>query len=126
MVQYRRVLLVESTWALGVPHSQTSRVVSLHSEISFQCNTYSTDLQESLLSQQLKSIRSTSQQTTMDPSEFAIIRAFPGNDKCVDCGELNPQWGSARFGVLFCLSCSGKHRYVVLILFLYNGSNGLE
>lgn len=46
----------------------------------------------------------------MDRQEQKIIQSLPGNNKCVDCGEPNPQWGSAKFGILFCLSCSGKHR----------------
>eukprot|EP00980_Cylindrotheca_fusiformis_P031663 scaffold26766_cov166-Cylindrotheca_fusiformis.AAC.2 len=38
------------------------------------------------------------------------IQSLPGNDKCIDCGTPNPQWASVKFGILFCLDCSGKHR----------------
>ena len=48
----------------------------------------------------------------MSDEDQKIIRAFPGNDKCSDCGLSNPQWASVSFGTLMCLECSGAHRLV--------------
>jgi len=39
------------------------------------------------------------------------LRALPGNDRCADCGMPNPEWASVSFGTVFCLECSGVHRY---------------
>ena len=33
-----------------------------------------------------------------------------GNDRCIDCGERDPRWASVKFGIVMCISCSGKHR----------------
>ncbi|CAI5715617.1 unnamed protein product [Hyaloperonospora brassicae] len=38
------------------------------------------------------------------------IRLLPGNDRCVDCQAVFPQWAGVSFGVLLCLGCAGKHR----------------
>lgn len=40
----------------------------------------------------------------------ARIRALPGNNMCVDCRSLTPQWASVSYGTLMCLECSGQHR----------------
>lgn len=40
------------------------------------------------------------------------IRALPGNNVCVDCSNLNPQWASVSYGCLMCLECSGQHRSI--------------
>ncbi|KAK4624767.1 ADP-ribosylation factor GTPase-activating protein GCS1 [Fulvia fulva] len=32
------------------------------------------------------------------------------NNRCVDCGAPSPQWASPKFGIFFCLACSGIHR----------------
>ena len=50
-----------------------------------------------------------------DSVEFPItartlLYSLPGNDRCMDCGSLHPQWASVSFGALLCLQCSGTHR----------------
>jgi len=44
------------------------------------------------------------------PSCLKLVRTLPGNTRCVDCGEMNPEWGGVSYGILFCLRCSGRHR----------------
>lgn len=39
-----------------------------------------------------------------------LVRGLPGNSRCVDCEEMNPEWASVSYGVLLCLRCSGRHR----------------
>jgi hypothetical protein len=48
----------------------------------------------------------------MTHGDQAIVKALPGNTCCCDCGMKNPQWASVSFGNVFCLECSGVHRYV--------------
>ena len=50
----------------------------------------------------------------MDTSDFHVfeentleIQILPGNDHCVDCGVMEPSWGSLGFGVVICLECAG-------------------
>ncbi|XP_052272308.1 arf-GAP with SH3 domain, ANK repeat and PH domain-containing protein 2-like isoform X2 [Dreissena polymorpha] len=38
------------------------------------------------------------------------ILKLPGNDRCCDCGALDPKWMSTNLGVLICLECCGIHR----------------
>lgn len=46
----------------------------------------------------------------MSSGDHAIIKALPGNDRCMECGMKHPQWASVSFGTVFCLECSGVHR----------------
>jgi Putative GTPase activating protein for Arf len=48
----------------------------------------------------------------MDPKVFIDIQKLPGNKFCVDCGTKEPDWGVPGMGILVCIQCSGKHRYV--------------
>lgn len=46
----------------------------------------------------------------LSPAIEVAIRLLPGNDRCVDCKAVCPQWAGVSFGVLLCLVCAGKHR----------------
>lgn len=39
-----------------------------------------------------------------------LLKAIPGNLRCVDCNAANPEWASVSYGCLLCLECSGRHR----------------
>ncbi|KAJ9622647.1 Zn finger-containing GTPase- Activating Protein for ARF [Taxawa tesnikishii (nom. ined.)] len=43
-------------------------------------------------------------------SKLEQIQKANENNRCVDCGAPSPQWASPKFGIFFCLSCSGVHR----------------
>jgi len=38
------------------------------------------------------------------------IRAIAGNEKCMDCGSAEPDWGDVLHGSLHCIQCAGLHR----------------
>lgn len=39
-----------------------------------------------------------------------LLQSIPGNSKCVDCDNRNPDWASVTYGVLMCTVCAGRHR----------------
>eukprot|EP00527_Entomoneis_sp_CCMP2396_P004361 CAMPEP_0198143596 /NCGR_PEP_ID=MMETSP1443-20131203/8562_1 /TAXON_ID=186043 /ORGANISM="Entomoneis sp., Strain CCMP2396" /LENGTH=226 /DNA_ID=CAMNT_0043806859 /DNA_START=231 /DNA_END=911 /DNA_ORIENTATION=- len=41
---------------------------------------------------------------------LAILKNMEGNQRCVDCGDRDPQWAAVSYGALLCLNCSGHHR----------------
>ncbi|KAK5137909.1 hypothetical protein LTR08_006678 [Meristemomyces frigidus] len=43
-------------------------------------------------------------------SKLLEIQKTRENKTCVDCGAPSPQWISPKFGIFFCLACSGIHR----------------
>ena len=45
-------------------------------------------------------------------SRFKILKKKKLNKKCCDCNAKFPQWASASFGILICMNCSGKHRFL--------------
>lgn len=46
----------------------------------------------------------------MKPKDQAVLKALPGNDKCIDCGLPAPTWASVTLACFMCLECSGRHR----------------
>mmetsp|Transcript_24900 Transcript_24900/g.33008 ORF Transcript_24900/g.33008 Transcript_24900/m.33008 type:complete len:323 (-) Transcript_24900:150-1118(-) len=48
--------------------------------------------------------------SSFPPACLKFLQSLPGNKRCIDCGQLDPQWASATYGVLLCLRCSGRHR----------------
>jgi len=46
----------------------------------------------------------------MRPKDQAQLKAMPGNDRCIDCGRISPEWCSVTLSVFVCLECSGQHR----------------
>ena len=45
-------------------------------------------------------------------SRFKVLKKKKTNKKCCDCNAKFPQWASASFGILVCMNCSGKHRFL--------------
>ena len=41
---------------------------------------------------------------------LSLLKALPGNGRCIDCGDHDPQWATVSYGALLCLNCSGRHR----------------
>ena len=48
----------------------------------------------------------------MRPSDLKELRLLEGNDACIDCGKMEPEWACISLGIFLCLQCSGHHRYV--------------
>jgi len=46
----------------------------------------------------------------MHPGDQKLLRALPGNDRCIDCGRVSPEWASVTLAIFVCLECSGVHR----------------
>lgn len=44
------------------------------------------------------------------PACLRILRNLPGNARCIDCEERQPEWASISHGTLLCISCAGRHR----------------
>lgn len=40
---------------------------------------------------------------------FGLLKV-PGNERCADCDEVNPEWASINLGIFVCVNCSGIHR----------------
>ncbi|XP_065181707.1 arf-GAP with dual PH domain-containing protein 2-like [Sycon ciliatum] len=48
--------------------------------------------------------------TTAD--QLVVISQQPGNERCADCGALEPDWSSTNLGILLCINCCGVHRKI--------------
>jgi len=46
----------------------------------------------------------------LSKSQLEAIVSRPGNNACVDCGALGPNWVTTTYGALLCLNCAGVHR----------------
>ncbi|XP_060213541.1 ADP-ribosylation factor GTPase-activating protein AGD3 isoform X2 [Lycium barbarum] len=75
----------------AVEDHPSDRLISAHHERAFRN------------SQQLRSAPKTEQ-------PIDTLRRVCGNDKCADCGAVEPDWASLNLGVLVCIECSGVHR----------------
>jgi Putative GTPase activating protein for Arf len=40
----------------------------------------------------------------------SLLMEIEGNQKCLDCGTLRPEWAALSYGALVCINCSGNHR----------------
>jgi len=63
-----------------------------------------------LMKESLNAASSSSTAHMMSKKDQKELKAFPGNDRCVDCGLPSPEWASVTLGVFMCLECSGAHR----------------
>ena len=50
-------------------------------------------------------------------SQLSILRRYPGNDKCMDCGNFDTDWADVSHGILLCIECSGKHRALGMYIY---------
>mmetsp|Transcript_5903 Transcript_5903/g.12831 ORF Transcript_5903/g.12831 Transcript_5903/m.12831 type:complete len:221 (+) Transcript_5903:187-849(+) len=69
-----------------------------------------TELEIMRLREQSNKIPESQRHQRFPPVCQQILRSLPGNRKCIDCDEHNPDWASVSHGALLCLSCAGKHR----------------
>jgi hypothetical protein len=66
-----------------------------------------------MASTELEKLRLESEDTqyhSFPPACLSLLKSLPGNQKCIDCGEHDPQWATVSYGALLCLNCCGKHR----------------
>ena len=68
-----------------------------------------------MASAELERLRGASRQKnhrfhSFPPACLAMLRSLKGNQRCVDCGDHNPEWAAVSYGALVCLQCSGHHR----------------
>jgi hypothetical protein len=73
-----------------------------------------TNKQITIMTAKTKTISSLSSSSStimmMKASDQAELKALPGNDRCIDCGRISPEWASVTLAVFVCLDCSGQHR----------------
>lgn len=63
-----------------------------------------------MASAELEKMRTDKPYHSFPPACLAMLKSIKGNHRCVDCGELDPQWATVSYGALLCLQCSGRHR----------------
>lgn len=95
----------------GSPTSENSSFGSPpdHDPRTFEHYTCEKDL---MSRNKIRTSRSSQQLHYHSKSEKPVValKRLPGNDKCADCGALEPDWASLNLGVLICIECSGVHR----------------
>lgn len=52
----------------------------------------------------------TSYRQRFPPICRSILNDLPGNNRCLDCNCVGPQWATVTYGALLCIECSGRHR----------------
>lgn len=71
------------------------------------------------VAEEIKTLRANTLQLTSEshsmfrkfpPVSQSILNSLPGNHRCVDCGNLHPEWATVTYGALLCIGCSGRHR----------------
>lgn len=87
---------------------QASINKAFNSSTSIQSNSDKSDLQGS--GSTINSMDSLNSVSAPTRSNLEVIRAVSGNDKCADCGSLDPTWASTNMGIVLCIECSGIHR----------------
>ena len=45
----------------------------------------------------------------MTQTVLTKLRSLPDNNRCCDCGAVNPQWTSITMSSLVCVKCAGTH-----------------
>jgi len=64
-----------------------------------------------MASTELETIKLTSGKChNFPPAALILLKALRGNNRCIDCGDSDPQWATVSYGALLCLQCSGLHR----------------
>ena len=72
-----------------------------------------------IVAEEIKTLRANTLQLTSEshsmfrkfpPVSQSILNSLPGNHRCVDCGNLHPEWATVTYGALLCIGCSGRHR----------------
>ena len=72
-----------------------------------------------IVAEEINTLRATKLQLTSEshsmfrkfpPASRSILNSLPGNHRCVDCGDLHPEWATVTYGALLCIGCSGRHR----------------
>lgn len=87
---------------------QASINKAFNSSTSIQSNSDKSDLQGS--GSTINSMDSLNSVSAPTRSNLEVIRAVSGNDKCADCGSLDPTWASTNMGIVLYIECSGTHR----------------
>lgn len=44
------------------------------------------------------------------PACLTLLQSLTGNNRCIDCNEVDATWASVTYGCVMCLKCSGRHR----------------
>eukprot|EP00127_Corallochytrium_limacisporum_P003869 Clim_evm83s153 gene=Clim_evmTU83s153 len=89
-----------------------NQTIELQADSTSDFNLWVQRLQAGILSALDQFHDGTQREVKADPELIKVVKNAPGNDKCVDCGQPNPEWASLNLGALMCIECSGAHRQV--------------